>query len=42
MSALEQLINTGIPGKVFPSIRMFRGSFSVVDAFRWALKTLAP
>ena len=40
MSALEQLMNTGFA--VFPSTLMFRSSFSVVDALRWALKTLAP
>ena len=42
MSALEQLMNTGFAGKVFPSTLMFRSSFSVVDALRWALKTLTP
>ena len=34
MSALEQLMNTGFAGKVFPPTLMFRSSFSVVDALR--------
>ena len=41
MSALGRLMNTGFAGKVFPSTLMFRSSFSVVDALKWALKTLA-